>query len=206
MGTGVAGTLQFVTCTNDQLQGLNSAPACTNTDGVIFTYSNGGGTDQATTTAADGLSGSTFGSYGLLFPTAQNYVNLLFTIFPPPEPGSLDPNNIAYLSYSPDVGGVQANLSLVIGGIESPVVSLLLPLAAATGPGDILIQNIAFDQVSLSYYPTAYAADQISSSYPNQYSLNVDEGQYGSVPEPGTLVLLGAGLMGLAFFANRRLC
>jgi hypothetical protein len=206
MGSGVAATLQFVTCTNDQLQGLNSAPACTNTDGVTFTYSNGGGTDQATTTAADGLSGSTFGSYGLLFPTEQNYLNLLFTIFPPSDPGALDPLNIAYLTYGPDVGGVQANLSLVIGGLESSVGSFLFPLAGATGPGDLLLQNIAFDQVSLSFYPTAYAANQIDSSWPNQYTLSLTEGESSSTPEPGTLVLLGTSLMGLVLFAKRRLC
>jgi hypothetical protein len=198
IGTGAAGTLQFPACSNVQLQN----GTCINSDGVTFTYTNYGGADQASSTVG-GLSGSTFGSYSLLFPTAENYLNLLFAISAPQNLGALDPNLIAYID-ALNNGGVTATLNLGGNAAGAP---LNFPLSGATGSGDILIQNIAFDAVFLSFYPVAYTDDTAQfSTYPNQFGVSLSEGQYGNgVPEPGTLVLLGTSLMGLAFFAKRRL-
>jgi hypothetical protein len=62
----------------------------------------------------------------------------------------------------------------------------------STGPGAITPYNFSYDNSNWYYWGGAYGMFQFSSSG-------------SSVPEPGSMVLLGSGLIGLAGFLRRKI-
>lgn len=118
------------------------------------------------------------------------------------------------------VEGGDASLSAFVGGnfaTEGPpynIVGQLLdisPGTAITGGFMLAGTYVQFQQIGAGYvYGFADRSDHNvfnpSDFNPNgQIFLNIVEGQQGGVPEPGTLLMIGTGLAGIAGMLRRKL-
>ena len=134
-------------------------------------------------------------------PTIIIYLDELVTI-----------NQINLYSYGPTSNGIPGNIT----GLNVTINSTSQMLSTTGfGPNGIPMNNIngqVHEQIDLTGNPLNMIATNsftlsgftTMGNYPEYFSISEIELDYAPIPEPGTLILLGTGLLGLAGYARRK--